>query len=119
MVELVGLAEDWATEEAGRVVDAETGRAEEDETAREEDGVAALLDVAAADEGRTVDEVTADDLTDELVMAEEAGRADEVEGRTEVVAAEEEARVDEITEEDLDTEAEVVTGVAPDDLFIS
>ena len=85
---------------------------------REEEGVMALLEVAAADEGRTVDEAIADDRTDEVVMADEAGRADEVEGRTEVVTADEDARVEK-TEEVLEAEDEVVTGSAPDDLLIS
>jgi hypothetical protein len=79
-----------------------------------------LLWVAAADEGRAVDEVAADDRAEELVMAEEAGRADEVEARAEeVVTPEEEARVDEATEEALEVETAVVTGLAPDDLLIS
>jgi hypothetical protein len=82
--------------------------------------VTTLLEVLGADESRTVDEETADDRTEELAMAEEAGRADEVEGRAEeVVTAEEEARVDEITEDALEAEAEVVTGLVPDDLSVS
>jgi len=79
-----------------------------------------LLGVTAAEEGRTVDEVTTDDRMDELVIADEAGRADEIEGRAEeVVTADEDARVDETTEEALEAEAEVVTGVAPDELPVS
>lgn len=93
------------------------GRTEEEETSREEEGVMVLLEVAAADEGRTVDEAIADDRTDELVMADEAGRAEDVEGRTEVVTADEDARVEKTTEEALEAEAEVVTGLAPDDLL--
>jgi hypothetical protein len=82
--------------------------------------VTALLEVAAADEGRAVEEATTDDRTEELVMADGAGRADEVAGRTEeVVTAEDDARVDEATEEALEAEDEVVTGLAPDDLSIS
>jgi hypothetical protein len=118
VVEVVGLAEDW-TEKAGRLVDEEIGRAEEDETGREEEGVTDLLEVAAADEGRTVDEMIADDLKEELVMAEEAGRADEVESRIEVVTTDEDVPVDDTTEDALETEAEVVTGLAPDDLSVS
>jgi hypothetical protein len=78
-----------------------------------------LLEVAAADEGRTVDEMIADDLKEELVMAEEAGRADEVESRIEVVTTDEDVPVDDTTEDALETEAEVVTGLAPDDLSVS
>jgi len=76
-----------------------------------------LLGVAAAEEGRAVDEVTTDDRTEELVTTVEAGRADEVEGRAEeVVTTDEDTRVDETTEEALEAEAEVVTGLAPNDL---
>jgi hypothetical protein len=82
--------------------------------------VTALLGVTAAEEGRAVDEVAADDRAEELVMAEEAGRADEVEPRVEeIVTADEDARVDETTEDALEMEAEVVTGLAPDDLSVS
>jgi len=76
----------------------------------EDEEVIALLEVAAADEGRT----------DELMMADEAGRVDEVEGRTEEeITADEDGRVEETTEDTLEAEAEVVTGLAPDDLSIS
>ena len=80
----------------------------------------ALLVVTVAEEGRAVDEVAADDRAEEPVMAEEAGRADEVEARTEeAVTADEDARADETPENALEIEAEVVTGLAPDDLLIS
>lgn len=80
----------------------------------------ALLGVTAAEEGRTVDEVAADDRAEELLVAEEAGRADEVEARVEeVMTADEDARADVTTEDALETEAEVVTGLAPDDLSVS
>jgi hypothetical protein len=89
-------------------------------TAREEEEVTTLLEITAAEEGRAVDEVAADDRTEELVMAEEAGRADEVEPRVEeIVTADEDDRVDETTEDVLGTEAEVVTGLAPEDLSVS
>jgi hypothetical protein len=118
VVEVVGLAEDGA-DEAGRLVDEEMGRTDKEETARVEEGVTALLDVTAADEGRILDEETMGGRTEELVMAEEAGRADEVESRVEVVTANEDARVDEITEDALEAEAEVVTGLVLDELLIS
>ena len=118
VVEVVGLAEDGA-DEAGRLVDEETGRADEEEPAREEEEFTALLGITAAEEGRAVDEVVADDRAEELVMAEEAGRVDNVETRLEVVTTDEDARVDETTEDALEMEAEVVTGLAPDDLSVS
>ena len=106
-------AEGWAADEAARLVEVETGRMEEEE-------MTALLGVGVADDGRTLDEVIADDRTDELVMADEAGRVDEVEGLTEEeIIADEVARVDETTEDTLEAEAEAVTGLAPDDLSIS
>jgi len=96
-------AEGWAADEAARLVEDEMGRTEDEE-------VIALLGVAAADEGRT----------DELVIADEAGRVDEVEGLTEEeITADEDGRVEETTEDTLEAEAEVVTGLAPDDLSIS
>ena len=96
-------AEGWAADEAARLVEVEMGRTVDEE-------VIALLEVVAAEEGRT----------DELVIADEAGRVDEVEGRIEEeITTDEDGRVDETTEEDLEAELEVVTGLAPDDLSIS
>jgi hypothetical protein len=82
--------------------------------------VTALLGVKAAEESRAVDEVAVDDRIEELTITNEAGRVDEVEARVEeVVTADEDARVDETTKYALEMEAEVVTGLAPDDLSVS
>jgi hypothetical protein len=102
VVEL-GLAED----EAGREVmaDEETGRTEDD---------TALLEEAAAEVGRTeeVAGVAEEGRTDAVTTVEEVGRADEE------VTTDEEGRTDEELVEAL-IEEELVTGLTPDELFIS